>query len=178
MKRILWVCLLVLGGCVGVAPTPDHYDFSVQEERVYPETRQDKGLVYLYRTKKYKGSAVLLYIWDNDKIIGGLKSGSYFYYWTDPGEHVFWSETESKGSLLIDIKAGHTYYILAEIEMGFSIGVPKFIIEPTSIGARVVKDLNYLTLKENLEKITSDYKSGRLEDKYKGPRTEGVEIKD
>ena len=153
---------LFLGGCGTIAPTPDYNDFSEQKERLYPEVRQDKGLIYLFRKDEFKGSAVLLYIWDDDKIIGGLKAGSYFYYWADPGEHVFWSETEDKASVLIDVKTGNTYYVLVEIGMGAWIGVPKLVIEPKAIGATSIKDLSYIALKDSLEKINSDYKSGKL----------------
>lgn len=162
LASFLILPIFILGGCGSVAPTPGLYDFSSQPKNVFPEVPKDKALVYFYRLSRYKESSVTFYVWEGEDIIGGLKSGSYFYYMAKPGRHLFWTKTEDKSVVSLDLKPGNTYYIIAKVKMGMWTGVPKLTVVPKSMGSEDVKVLTYSTLRDSLDKINVEYVRGRL----------------
>ena len=159
MKKLIIASLLltvavITSGCCG-KPMP-HFDDFKEVEFTQPQTSASQALVYFYRPGKFAGGAVNYYINDNVVPIGALKSGSFFYYLADPGNHVFWSETEEKSSVQISAIAGETYYVEGGVRMGVWIGVPSLTLVPEQIGKTAIQKLKYVELTKIPEKA---YKS-------------------
>ncbi len=135
-KYLIYAILIVLltGGCASV-PT--------QDTKVYPEPRDDKGLVYFFREGKFAGSAISYKIRSDEKIIGAIKNGSYFFYWAEPGTHTFTAKTEAKVSRTLEIEGGETYYIKCGVEMGVFAGRPSMTIVNEQEGKSLLPELKY-----------------------------------
>lgn len=132
--------LNILSGCANVYRQPSN---------VYPKTRVDKGLVYFYRENAFVGSGVSYYVYDGDKKIGGLKNGTYFYAWAEPGVHNYWARTESKSEKQLSVETNKTYYIRGEVGMGFFVGRPKLTIVSEDEGKGSLTKAKYATLEEH-----------------------------
>lgn len=160
MRKIIITLLLAATGItIGCSskPMPRFEDFK-QAEYIQPEYFEEQAVVFFYRPSKFAGSAVNYYINDNLVPIGALKSGSFFYYLAEPGDHVFWSETEEKSSVQISTIAGQSYYIEGGVRMGVWIGIPSLTLVPEEIGEMAIKKLQYYELSEIPEKA---YKAAR-----------------
>ena len=134
-------CCLMLG-CATV---------QYQKEAIYPKPREDKGLIYFYRPSSYFGAMLGFRIYDNGKRIGSLQSGSYFFYWAEPGEHLFSTETESRTTRLINVEGGKVYYVMCKVEMGIFVAAPSFTIVSAGEGESGVRQCRYGILPEKEE---------------------------
>lgn len=155
MKKLIIASLLlavtaITSGCCG-KPMPHFADFK-EVEFSQPQISDTQALVYFYRPGKFTGSAVNYYINDNVVPVGALKSGSFFYYLANPGNHVFWSETEEKSSVHISAIAGETYYVEGGVRMGMWIGVPSLTLVPEQVGKNAIQKLKYTELTKIPEK--------------------------
>jgi len=155
MKKTIFASFLLLltaitSGCC-TKPMP-HIDDFKQVEFSQPKVPESQALICFYRIGKFTGSAVNYYVNDNVEPIGGLKSGSFFYYLANPGTHVFWSETEEKASVQISAMPGATYYIEGGVRMGMWIGIPSLTLVPEQIGKSAIQNLKYMELAKIPEK--------------------------
>jgi hypothetical protein len=75
------------------------------------------AVVYFVRVSNY-GFAVSFEYFDNDKFIGIFKGKNYMRYECPAGEHLLWASSENKEFLKCNLKAGETYLVLVNIEMG------------------------------------------------------------
>ncbi len=94
------------------------------------------AIVYFYRPKNYYGSMIGFKIrMDDEKVIGRVRNGEKFEYKiTDFGKHEFWGKTESKTSVIIDIKKGQEYFVRCGINMGIAVGKPELYIVENELG--------------------------------------------
>ena len=92
--------------------------------------------VYFYRPKNFAGSIIGYKIrLDNDSIIGRVRNGEKFEFKTSNyGKHTFYGVTESKDSVVIDIKKGQEYFVRCGIKMGIAVGRPKLQLVDNNIG--------------------------------------------
>lgn len=134
------LAVLFVSGCASVTK---------QKENLYPEAQPDKGLVYFMREKKFVGGAVSYKIRHNDKVIGALANGTYFFYFSEPGEQTFVAKTESESSRTLKVEGGKTYYIKGEVDMGFFVGRPSLTIVADQEGESLLRDLRYATTKSD-----------------------------
>lgn len=89
---------------------------------------KDKGLVYVYRSNSLMGSAVRYDVHANNDVICTLVRGGYCLYYALPGELELWGQTESKGTITIDVKAGQEHYVKGSLSFGFVVGRPNLTL--------------------------------------------------
>lgn len=96
----------------------------------------DYAVVYFYRPKNYYGSMIGFKVrMDDETVIGRVRNGEKFEYKIkDFGEHEFWGKTESKRSVIIDVKKGQEYFVRCSINMGIAVGKPEMYIVENDLG--------------------------------------------
>jgi hypothetical protein len=132
----LFSLVALLSGCASVTK---------QAAKVYPERKPDKGLVYIYREKKFVGMAISYNIKENEKVVGAIANGTYFFLFAEPGKHTYTASTEASSSRTLDIEANKTYYIEAGVEMGILAGRPSLKIASEMEAKSVLPTLTYAT---------------------------------
>ena len=102
MKKTL--ALLIFISLIGCATT---------HTPKYPLLKSDKALIVFYRPTSYlPATAISLPIYDGEKKIRSIMSGTYFFYECEPGEHTFWCQgTMNKAKAFITIVPQKRYYI-------------------------------------------------------------------
>ncbi len=75
------------------------------------------AVVYFVRVSNWGGATSFEYFHNQD-FIGIFKGKNYMRYECPAGEHLFWASSEDKEFLRCDLKAGETYIVLINIEMG------------------------------------------------------------
>ena len=78
-----------------------------------------KAVVYFARVTKY-GGAVSFEFFHQDKYIGVFKGKNYLRYECNPGQQLLWASSENKEFLTCDLKAGGSYVVIVDMEMGFA----------------------------------------------------------
>lgn len=143
--KYISLCLVTsLGvGCVSV---------KYPELESMPKIRSDEGLVFFYREKKFSGSGVSYYIYEGEgesKIaLGALESGTFFFKYIPPGEHVFWAKTEARDEVTIDVQSGNTYYVKGDVSFGFMAGRPNLSNVQSKEGSIEIIGLKYVEIQE------------------------------
>ena len=96
----------------------------------------DYAVIYFYRPKNYSGSFIGFKIrMDDETVIGRVRNGEKFEYKiTDFGKHEFWGKTESKSSVIIDVKKGQEYFVRCGITLGVGVGRPEIYIVENELG--------------------------------------------
>ena len=96
----------------------------------------DYAVVYFYRPSNFTGSMIGYKVrMDEDSIIGRVRNGERFKYKiTNFGKHEFWAKTESKTSVIIDVKKGQEYYVKCGINFGIAVGKPEMYLVENAIG--------------------------------------------
>ncbi len=94
------------------------------------------AMIYFYRPKNYVGSFIGYKIRMDDKtVIGRVRNGEKFKYKiTDFGKHEFLGKTESKSSVIIDVKKGQEYFVRCGIKMGIGVGRPEIHLVKNELG--------------------------------------------
>lgn len=77
----------------------------------------DRALLVVYREEAFTGSAVSHFITADSEVIGGLKSGTYFFHYFRPGIYVISEKSQGDTSLTLQVEAGKTYYLEAKVDM-------------------------------------------------------------
>ena len=125
------------------ATMPSHQNLVVTTPPSQIKAAQDKALVCFLRESQFLGGGVSYFIYDGELQIGGLRSGSYFIYNTDPGQHTFWAETETKVFVTLDLDAGQEYFVVGGVTMGAWIGHPTFTQVTPEVALPMLPDLDY-----------------------------------
>ena len=92
-------------------------EFSPISAQGFEPPSEGKAVVYFVRVTSY-GMGVTFQYFHNDKFIGQFKGKNYMRYESDPGEQLFWASSEDKEFVTSDLKAGDTYIIIINVEMG------------------------------------------------------------
>jgi len=89
-----------------------------------------KALVYIYRPELGYGPLVRFNVVVKDQPIVYVIRGGYFPYVAAPGETEFWAGTEGQVAVTENLRAGHTYYLLARASEGYWIPRPRLEFVP------------------------------------------------
>ena len=86
-------------------------------------TTQDsaKATVYVYRYKQFVGAALAPSVYCDDVQLARMENGRYFATTVEPGKHIFRSNDEQSGIVLL-ATAGQQYFIRVDIAAGFMKG--------------------------------------------------------
>jgi hypothetical protein len=97
------------------------------------------AIVYIYQTphaRMMKRAAPEVYC--DGKLLAELDGGRYFVVSLPPGEYSFHSKNKKNGGVLLNAKAGETYYLRVEMEhTGYFL---KFSGISITTGARCIHD--------------------------------------
>jgi uncharacterized protein DUF2846 len=115
---MLCICvkLVILGLVVISSCTPSNFGPRFDKIDNIPP---NAGLVYLYRSERFRGAKVWFYVTANGEVMGPLYNDGYYPYFSKPGKTVFNAESYYDGKMILDhtvsieVQAGHTYYIRA-----------------------------------------------------------------
>lgn len=132
----LFSLLACLSGCASVTK---------QAANSFPAPRPDQGLVYFYREKKLSGIMVSYNIKEDQKIVGAVANGTYFYLFADPGKHTYTATTEAEASRTLEIEPGKTYYIACGVELGIFVPRTSLSITHEAEAKSVLSTLTYAT---------------------------------
>jgi hypothetical protein len=97
---------------------------SLAQEKAAPSvTSQDsaKATVYIYRYKQFVGAALAPSVYCDDVQLARMENGRYFATTVEPGKHIFRSNDEQSGIVLL-ATAGQQYFIRVDIAAGFMKG--------------------------------------------------------
>lgn len=83
----------------------------------FPPPEDSKAVVYFVRVSDYGWNTSFEYF-HNQKFIGIFKGKNYMRYECPAGENLLWASSEDKEFLYCNFKAGETYMVLVNIEMG------------------------------------------------------------
>lgn len=78
---------------------------------------EGNAVVYFVRVSNF-GGAVSFEYFHNEEFIGIFKGKNYMRYELPAGESLLWASSEDKEFLRCDLKAGETYVVLVNIQMG------------------------------------------------------------
>lgn len=81
-----------------------------------------KAQIVFFRASKFTGAAIKVAVYEGDKPLGVLKSGTYFVASVEPGTHQFAVNAKGKDPLPMEVEAGETYYVNGSISMGVLAG--------------------------------------------------------
>ncbi len=74
--------------------------------------------IYFYRPKRFQGSALKPSVFVDDARVGNLHNGDSIKFSVTPGSHRIYSTDKSTG-MDLNAKAGETYYVRIDIQVGF-----------------------------------------------------------
>jgi hypothetical protein len=80
-----------------------------------------KATVYIYRYKQFVGAALSPSVYCDEVQLARMENGRYFTTTVEPGKHVFRSNDEQSGVVLL-AAAGQQYFIRVDIAAGFMKG--------------------------------------------------------
>jgi RNase P/RNase MRP subunit p29 len=103
----------------------------------------EKVTLYIYRPKKFVGSALEPSIFVDGTELARMDNGRYFVAKLAPGKHIVHMTDEKKGYEL-NMNAGFTYYFRVGIEAGAFKGGGKILLEDQDKGSAEVKKLKPL----------------------------------
>lgn len=121
MRRILLFALVIatLAGCAKTSKAPAGASDAAKSFAA----PADKGLVFLYRTGKFVGSANAIEVKVNGQTAGGTGPGTFFRWELKPGAYTFHSSTtEASATVALDVQAGQVYFIEQSARLGFDSG--------------------------------------------------------
>lgn len=123
-----------------------------------------KAVVYFTRLSA-AGFAIGFDFYDNDKYIGGFAGKNYMRYETDPGPHLFWASSENHEFLTAELRAGGTYVVSVDVEMGFAIARVGLtpITSPGKIFNRAKKLVDKKEPKESTDEELASSNASRAE---------------
>ena len=102
------VGLSFLCGCASVPMGAQNQDQIAKQFGVSTNTAH----IYLFRESKFAGSAVVLPVMVNQRVIGATKIGTYFYWELKPGTYTISSQnTSSFPSIDLTVEAGKNFFI-------------------------------------------------------------------
>lgn len=78
---------------------------------------ESNAVIYFVRVSSFGGLASFEYF-HGQKFIGIFKGKNYMRYECPAGEQLIWASSEDKEFLKCDFKAGETYMVLVNVEMG------------------------------------------------------------
>jgi hypothetical protein len=117
---------------------------------------EGNAAIYFIRVSGYAGSVSFEYF-HNEKFIGIFKGKNYMRFEVPSGKHLFWASSEDKEFLDCSLKAGETYLVLVNIEMGAwkaRVGLEPILIDNEDferVKALVIKQAPVVTSQKKIE---------------------------
>jgi len=125
MKTKLTLFVSVLAAAlfgVGCAATTEQYTTSVSSfaGTKLPQliTKEGYGKIYIFRDKKFVGSAIGFRISDNGRPIGSLGNGGVLAWERQPGSAVIGASASNEQALTISTEAEMVYFFKARVTWG------------------------------------------------------------
>ena len=116
-----------------------------EDVNLYPKPSAGKAMVYFYREPAFFGGYIgyPVGIGDGDDEIGALSPGTYFFAEFDPGEYIFWVETDKRDEVMVTLRPGATVYLSSQADLG--LFAPLVLINEVSArkGEKAVRSLRY-----------------------------------
>jgi hypothetical protein len=166
---ILFTSITLLAGCSSV----------MQKTAVVDHVSNDQAIVSFVRPSIFFGDGLDYDLWDGNKFIGVLGSGTIVQYKTTPGSHVFMSKGRYWAYVKADLAAGKQYFIkLSVLPFG---GLVLSAIEAQRNPN--VKDWYRYQAKELMEGKGESYSAGKKEDAeralkdFNDGRTNGYDLR-
>jgi hypothetical protein len=107
------------------APPAQQPDIPAQQQPAEsvstPSVQQAQATIYFYRPRRFQGSALRPSVFVDDARVGNLHNGDSIRFSITPGNHRIYSTDKSTG-MELDAKAGETYYVRVDIQVGFFKG--------------------------------------------------------
>lgn len=140
------VVVLVFSIC-GCA-TPAILGLKKGSKQYVPSGDPNKSCIYMYREGNYVGCLRGIFVTANGKRIGGLNSGSYFVYETEPGEIRISVENwlGKNPAVNVNVEAGKKYYLRGSLRMDILDCAPYIERVYEEEGEEAVRSLTYATL--------------------------------
>ena len=143
-KRALWsrcVCvavILMISGCAAtVAMMPETLD--VEAKRFSPPP--DKANIYVVRPSYFAGSAVLIQVYLDGKILGSVAPGTYLLFEVDPGANKIEVITkENQDAVTLNTEAGENYFVFAVSQWGWWTARARLIELDEEDGRKAVEE--------------------------------------
>ena len=135
---IITLLFLFLTACASV-------DYS--QQAIFPEAKPDQALIYFYRTPGFIGSTYRFNVLEGDNIVGAMAQDSYFYLFTDAGEHIYSVKMEYKepGNFIkMDVQAGKVYYVKVDVEYQMLGGKPIFTLVDHAEASKLLSSRKYV----------------------------------
>ena len=106
-----------------------------QEKAAPSVASQDsaKATVYIYRYKQFVGAARAPSVFCDDVQLARMENGRYFATTVEPGKHIFRSNDEQSGIVLL-ATAGQQYFIRVDIAAGFMKGHGRLLLMDSQQG--------------------------------------------
>ncbi len=135
---IVTMLFLFLTACASV-------DYSQQAR--FPEAKPDQALIYFYRTSGFIGSTYRFNVSEGDNVVGAMAQDSYFYLFTNAGEHTYSVNDQYKeqgGFIKMDVLAGKVYYVKVDVEYQVLGGKPIFTLVDHAEASKLLSSRKYV----------------------------------
>lgn len=113
--------------------------YVLAQEGVVNRVENNLAKVIFYRLPVYSGSAIKMKILANDSPVIMLANGSYYEFFTQPGEYFFSCRMGTESRIKVFIEPGKTYYIKCFLGAGFWSGNPQIELIDENIGSSVIE---------------------------------------
>jgi hypothetical protein len=98
--------------------------------------------IHFYRTKNLMGRAIIPQLRLNDTPLTKIEWNWKWTFIADkPGIYTFWTQTEAKKKLEINVEMGQEYYVHCYLSMGFVVGRCKLELVDAERGLREMSNL-------------------------------------
>src|SRR5262249_26233559 len=86
---------------------------------IFAPIQERTGTIYILESTRAKTIGRATYpVYVDEVLVADLDGGRYFVLRLPEGEHSFHSKHKKKGGVLLNIKAGETYYVRLKVEEG------------------------------------------------------------
>ena len=130
----------------GCAKMPQRADYVYEQPSQAITADAATGLIYFFRESAFTGGGISYFIFEDDKKIGLLKSGTYFVHKSAPGKHSYLAETEARAAVTLDIQPGQIYYVEGGVGMGMWAGRPQLTEVTRPVAEKLLPGLKYIRL--------------------------------
>ena len=98
-----------------------------------PEEHPDYAVLYLYRPGAYVQTPYDVHL--GDQVVFRSRNKARAVIKIDkPGRYELWGKTETRESIVLDIKAGEDYYVRSYVKFGAAVWRPQFDLMPEASG--------------------------------------------
>lgn len=119
--------------------------FAQQTSAPAAQASGDTGTIVFFRPKKFVGAAVGFKVRENDVELGRLRNGTYFTIHPGVGKHEYVVHAAAEDRLVLEVDAGETYYVQANVTVGAIAGRPNLFPSDQATFEKLKGDLEDVT---------------------------------